>query len=144
MIPLSLFFFSKIVFGYFSSLAFPYTFEKKLVFTGKKPCWDELLFLNVSMTFFILCLFYCPALQFSHHHRAKVSFRDRLSRFQNFSVEKSFFFLFRAVPATYGSSQAELNWSCSCQPIPQPQQCGIRASSTTYTAAHSEDGSPTH
>ena len=24
------------------------------------------------------------------------------------------------------------NWSCSHQPMPQPQQCGIRAASVTY------------
>ena len=30
-----------------------------------------------------------------------------------------------------------LNWSYSCQPVPQPQQCRIRAMSVTYTTAHS-------
>ena len=27
------------------------------------------------------------------------------------------------------------SWSCSCQPVPQPQQCGIQAVSATYTPA---------
>ena len=29
-----------------------------------------------------------------------------------------------------------LKWSCSCWSIPQPQQCGIRAMSATYTTGH--------
>ena len=29
------------------------------------------------------------------------------------------------------------NWSCSCRPMPEPQQHGIQASSATYTTAHS-------
>ena len=28
------------------------------------------------------------------------------------------------------------NWSCSCWPMPQPEQCGIQAASATYTIAH--------
>ena len=36
------------------------------------------------------------------------------------------FSLFRATPGAYGGSQARgLNWSYSCQPEPQPQQCCI-------------------
>ena len=37
-----------------------------------------------------------------------------------------------------------LNRSCSCRPTPQPQQCRIRASSATYTTAHSNSGSLIH
>ena len=56
------------------------------------------------------------------------------------------FCLFRAVPPTYGSSQARQgsNWSYSCRPTPQPQQRGIQATSVTYNTAHSNTGSLTH
>ena len=57
----------------------------------------------------------------------------------------NFCFLFRAEPASYWSSQSEeLNWSSSCQPTPQPQQCRIQAISVTYTTAHGKAGSLTH
>ena len=36
------------------------------------------------------------------------------------------------------------NWSCSCQTVPQPQQCRIWAMSATYTAGHGNAGSLTH
>ena len=36
------------------------------------------------------------------------------------------------------------NWSYSCQPMPQPQQCQIQALSVTYTIAHINAGSLTH
>ena len=52
------------------------------------------------------------------------------------------FCLFRATPAARGSSQARgSNWSCSRQPIPQPQQCKIQAMSAAYITAHSSAGS---
>ena len=54
-----------------------------------------------------------------------------------------FFFLFRLAPVAYGRSQARTNWSYSCWPIPQPQQCGIRAASVTYTTARRNTGSST-
>ena len=38
----------------------------------------------------------------------------------------------------------QLNRSYSCQPKPQPQQCGIRAMSTIYTTAHGNARSLTH
>ena len=50
------------------------------------------------------------------------------------------FLLFRTTPAACGSPQAR-GWSWRCQPTPQPQQCGIRAASATYTRAHSNSGS---
>ena len=34
--------------------------------------------------------------------------------------------------------------SCSCWPIPQPQQCGIQAASANYTTAHVNAGSFIH
>ena len=37
-----------------------------------------------------------------------------------------------------------LNRSCSHRPTPEPQQCGIRAASATYTTAHGNAGSLTH
>ena len=36
-----------------------------------------------------------------------------------------------------------LNWSCTCWPMPQPQQCRIQAMSATYSTAHSKAGSST-
>ena len=36
------------------------------------------------------------------------------------------------------------NQSCSCWPTPQPQQCGIQATSATYTIAHGNARSLTH
>ena len=36
------------------------------------------------------------------------------------------------------------NWSCSCQPTAQPQQCGIQATSVTYTTAHGNAWSLTY
>ena len=44
-----------------------------------------------------------------------------------------------AAPAAYGGSQARGH-----QPTPEPQQCGIRAASATYTTAHGNTGSLTH
>ena len=34
-------------------------------------------------------------------------------------------FLFMVAPEAYSSSQARVNWSFSCQPMPQPWQCQI-------------------
>ena len=36
------------------------------------------------------------------------------------------------------------NWSCNCQPTPQPQSHGIWAASATYTTAHSNTRCLTH
>ena len=36
------------------------------------------------------------------------------------------------------------NWSCSHRPMPEPQQCGIRAASATYTTAHGNARSLIH
>ena len=45
------------------------------------------------------------------------------------------------VPATYRRFPGwGSNWSCSCWPMPQPQQCQIRAAFATYAAAHSNTG----
>ena len=56
-----------------------------------------------------------------------------------------FFFPPRAVPMAYGSSQARgVNWSSSCRPTPQPQQCRIWAASLNYTTAHGNARSLTH
>ena len=50
-----------------------------------------------------------------------------------------FFCLFGAAPGASGGSQARgSNPSYSCQPIPQPQQCRIPASSVTYTTANGQ------
>ena len=46
----------------------------------------------------------------------------------------------------YGSSQARglIGTAAARRPTPQPQQCGIRAASATYTTAHGNAGSLTH
>ena len=61
-----------------------------------------------------------------------------------------FFFLpfSRAAPEAHGGSQARggigTTAASLCQPMPEPQQCGIRAESVTDTTAHGNSGSPTH
>ena len=52
--------------------------------------------------------------------------------------------LFRAAPMSYGSSGLVSNQSYTCWPIPQPQQCGIWATSATYSTTHSHAGSLIH
>ena len=55
------------------------------------------------------------------------------------------FCFFKASRVTYGSSQPRgLNQSCSCWPMPQPQQCWIWVTSVTYTSAHGNAGSLIH
>ena len=56
--------------------------------------------------------------------------------FWHFIYLFTYFCLFMAgTPAAYGGFQAGgSNWSCSCWS--QPQQCGIRAASVTYTITH--------
>ena len=64
------------------------------------------------------------------------------------NTEVYFFFLFclfRAAPTAYGGSQARGRISAIApQPVPQPQQCRIRATSATYTIAHGNARSLTH
>ena len=55
-----------------------------------------------------------------------------------------FFLIFRAAPTACKFPGEGLNQSYRCWPISQPQQCGIQASSATYTRAHGNTGSPTH
>ena len=51
-------------------------------------------------------------------------------------------FIFGPTLAAYGGSQARGSYgSYSCWPTPQPQQCGIRATSATCTTAHGNAGS---
>ena len=71
------------------------------------------------------------------------------SHWDKFSLDYIFNFvlvlLFRATPTAYGSSQARgLNQSCSCWPMPQPELCGIRAASVTYTTAQGNARSLAH
>ena len=79
-------------------------------------------FLDISTTFVLLCLWWNPA-----------------SFFLEIYI---IFFLFMATPVAYGSSQ--LNWSCSCQATPQPQQHRICAASVTCAIAYSSARSLTH
>ena len=54
------------------------------------------------------------------------------------------FFGFRAAPLAYGSSWARgSNWSCSCWPMPQPQQHSFWATSATCATACGNAGSLT-
>jgi len=55
-----------------------------------------------------------------------------------FAISRAAFWGIWRFPA-YGSNQ-----SCSHQPTPQPQQCGIGATSTTYITAHGNAWSLTH
>ena len=57
-----------------------------------------------------------------------------------------FFFFFGGGPHTHGIQRFPgwgSNWNCSCQPMRQPQQHQIQASSATYSTAHSNTGSLT-
>ena len=56
------------------------------------------------------------------------------------------FCFFRAATTAYGSSQARgrIGAVAAGLCMPQPQECGIRALSSTYTTAHSNAGSLTH
>ena len=57
-----------------------------------------------------------------------------------FFKDTFFYFLFcHFLSCSRGISRfpgERLNWSCSRRPTPQPQQCGIRAVTATYTTAH--------
>ena len=55
-----------------------------------------------------------------------------------------FFFAFRGHSPDMKIPRLRVNQSCSCWPMPQPQQCRILATTATYTTAHSNTGSPTH
>ena len=51
----------------------------------------------------------------------------------------------KASPVAYGGSQARRSSrSCSCWPMPQPEQHRSQATSMTYTTAHSNARSLTH
>ena len=52
-----------------------------------------------------------------------------------------FFCLFRAIPMTYGGSQARGLIGAAGGPTPEPQQRRIQAMSTTYTTAQGNAGS---
>ena len=62
----------------------------------------------------------------------------------------SFYFVFlpfsRATPTEHGGSQARgsIGAVAAGWPTLEPQQCGIRAESATYTTAHGNARSPTH
>ena len=56
------------------------------------------------------------------------------------AVNFFFFFLGPHHPGTWKFPGEGLNWSCRCQPVRQPQQCGIQATSVTYAAAQGKAG----
>ena len=85
----------------------------------------------------------------------KTGVKSSLNVWQNLSVKPSgpglLFFgrfliiFFRAAPEAYGSSQIRgSNQSCSCWPMPWPQQPQIQDTSVTYTTAHRNARSLTH
>ena len=55
-----------------------------------------------------------------------------------------YLFIFVFLPFLGPHPQQGLDWSYSCRPMPEPQQCGIRAASATYTTAHGNTRSLTH
>ena len=87
----------------------------------------------------------------SQHSSYYISFSHKLKPFSafvylNFPV---FFFclfvLFCFLRSSYRRFPGQgSNWSYSCQPTPQPQQCQIQAISVTYTTAHGNTRSLTH
>ena len=56
----------------------------------------------------------------------------------------SSYFFFSCTHGIWKFPGQGLNWSCSCQPIPQPKQHGIWDTSVTYTTAHGDAESLTH
>ena len=63
---------------------------------------------------------------------------------KKFRYLRIYFLLFQAHLQHMEFPVQGLNGSCSCRPTPEPQRCGIRAVSATYTTAHSNTGSSTH
>ena len=60
-------------------------------------------------------------------------------------VVSSIFFSFLAAPAAYGISWAKgSNQSCSCRPMPQPQQCWIWAACVIFAAPYNNARCLTH
>ena len=56
-----------------------------------------------------------------------------------------FLFFFSAIPPQHMEvPRLGVEWSYSCQPTPQPEQCQIQSASATYTTAHGNARSPTH
>ena len=55
-----------------------------------------------------------------------------------------FLYFLGLLPGTWRFPGWGSNWSCSCQPTPEPQHLGIRAMSATYTIAHDNARSLTH
>ena len=60
-------------------------------------------------------------------HSLEFSSPDSLSQTSSF---------FRTAPAAYGGSQARGSIGAAAASLPQPQQCGIRVKSMTYTTDH--------
>ena len=84
------------------------------------------------------------------HGKQNCSFSS-IFTFETVKLQRPFFyflfscFLFRAVPMACGGLQARgSNLSSSFSLTPQPQQHQIRATSVTYTTAHSNSRSLTH
>ena len=61
-----------------------------------------------------------------------------LDRFMSVCLDRSFvlFCFLGPLCGTWKFPGSGLNQSCSCRPMPQPQQCQIWATSATYTTAH--------
>ena len=55
-----------------------------------------------------------------------------------------FFFFLRLYPQHMEIPRLGSNWSWSCRPTPQPQQCRIWVAPVTYTMAQGNAGSLTH
>ena len=86
------------------------------------------------------CCIYLFELQFSLDRCPGVRLLDHMA-----ILFLLFFFFFRASPVTYGSLQATGSYQgYNCRPTPQPQQCGIWATSANHSVAHSSARSLTH
>ena len=64
---------------------------------------------------------------------------------EQFFLRLLFFFFFQGrTRGIWRFPDQGSNWSCSHQPTPQPQQCRIQATASTYTTAQGNAGSLTH
>ena len=86
-----------------------------------------------------------------HPHLLQIKCPNNSHYLSHVSFFNIFIYLFMSFCYFWGHSRSIWrfpgqwsNRSCSHQPMPQPQQLGIRASSATYTIAHGNAGSLTH
>ena len=106
----------------------------------------KLVNINVTNMFSSVSLFktnlpFCA----KHTHKDVLSNRFPISKIPPLAFFFFFFLIFLGPHQWHMEVPRQgPNQSCSCRPMPQPQQHGIQATSATYTTAHGNAGSLTH